>query len=435
MSSTHYPASNPAQTSFPAVSTKVLSELLQTELDCPISAEQISAPNRAVAEVCFGAFLEGLSGVNSELVAQRRDKALAQLEHPELYTASFNILYFFRQVREMMIASLILDFTLTDITRPQKGRFKRHLSALHNFWGHRHDRIHEFEALTSNSDALVAEREGLRAQVARQEQEITAIKNQEKAEEAELGEISRRNDKLDKRLRELRVEQNRGLSTLDELQRDKAEREAQRVKDEERAHNLATEVEALRRRTRQSPEALIAALTQVNEALRIAKLELADEERVTANAARQRDAASALSAALTSANEAMRRVLNEQSRAEKEKVAASELEAQVAATEAELDDLLFQHKQASQRIEVDAARSERLLANLERKRELWAKKREELEVSLRAAQEDKATKLQEATAREKTCRELQDQVRFPPPSSALRIIRPIAFLNFWYLVS
>lgn len=408
--------------SFPHVSAKALSELLQSELACPISAEQISSPNRAVAETCFSAFLEGLSGVNQELIDQRRDTAVEDLDHQELYISSFNILYMFHELRRLMDAATIKDFTLLDLTRPQKGRFKRHLSALHNFWGHRHDRIHEFDALTSNSMALVEERDELRREVAQKEDEIAKIKAQEKAEEQELGEISRRNDKLDKRLRELRAEQNRGLTTLDELQREKAAREQARVRDEERAHNLATDVEALRRRTRQSPEALIAALAQLNEALRAAKIELAEEERTAENAARQRDSAAALASALGSANEAMRRVVSEQSRADKEKAAASELEAQVAATETELDDLLFQHKQAAQRIEVDTARSERLLANLEQKRALWQRKREELQQSLKLATEDKQAKLQEAQARDKACRELENQVRHLQTASPASIL-------------
>ena len=78
--------------------------------------------------------------------------------------------------KEMMKCATIPDFCLADMTRPNKTRFKRQLSALHNFWGHRHDRLQEYVELTARSEDLLDEREQLKHEIAVKEEEIAKIK-------------------------------------------------------------------------------------------------------------------------------------------------------------------------------------------------------------------------------------------------------------------
>ena len=113
--------------------------------------------------------------------------------------------------KEMMVCATIHDFCLQDMTRPSKIRFKRQLSALHNFWGHRHDRLVEFEDLTERSEALLVERD------------------QEKAEEEEVKEILAHNEVLNNTLMKLKREQETGLRDLEALTDKKEQMEKERV--------------------------------------------------------------------------------------------------------------------------------------------------------------------------------------------------------------
>ncbi len=128
-----------------------------------------------------------------------------------------------------MICATIMDFGLQDLTRPQKGRFKRQLSALHNFWGHRHDRLGEFEELTERSEALMAEREQLRQEIAAKEEAIAKIHAKEKEEEPEVQEILAHNETLSNTLKRLKEEQEKGLRDLESLTEQKESMEKARV--------------------------------------------------------------------------------------------------------------------------------------------------------------------------------------------------------------
>ena len=131
--------------------------------------------------------------------------------------------------KEMMVCATIHDFCLQDMTRPSKIRFKRQLSALHNFWGHRHDRLVEFEDLTERSEALLVERDQLMQEIAQKEEEINKIRQQEKAEEEEVKEILAHNEVLNNTLMKLKREQETGLRDLEALTDKKEQMEKERV--------------------------------------------------------------------------------------------------------------------------------------------------------------------------------------------------------------
>ncbi len=83
----------------------------------------------------------------------RRHEALASAEYSELYEDGLQMLMFFREVKDMMNAATLYDFTLQDLTRPNPKRFRRQMSR----WSTLPlpiRRIVEFEELVTGSEDL-----------------------------------------------------------------------------------------------------------------------------------------------------------------------------------------------------------------------------------------------------------------------------------------
>ena len=57
-----------------------------------------------------------------------------------------------------MKAATVQDFHLQDLTRPNAKRFKRHMSALVNFFRFRSDRLAEFDELVAETEELEGRR-------------------------------------------------------------------------------------------------------------------------------------------------------------------------------------------------------------------------------------------------------------------------------------
>jgi len=64
----------------------------------------------------------------------------------------------------MMKASMVHDFTLQDLTRPDPKRFRKHLSALINFYRFKADRVLEVGEFEAETEELTDRREDLLSQ-------------------------------------------------------------------------------------------------------------------------------------------------------------------------------------------------------------------------------------------------------------------------------
>lgn len=77
--------------------------------------------------------------------------------------------------RTMMEAATVHDFQLQDLTRPTPKRFKRHMSALVNFFRFRSDRLAEFDELVLETEEMENRRIELEESIERMRQDIDAI--------------------------------------------------------------------------------------------------------------------------------------------------------------------------------------------------------------------------------------------------------------------
>ncbi|PWY98722.1 hypothetical protein BCV70DRAFT_201514 [Testicularia cyperi] len=206
--------------SFPVVKIDELLGVL-SEMGLSISAEDLQKPQGHVAHRVFVAFLECLSGTTQEMMDSRRHEALSTFEYKELYEDGLQMIMFFREVKDMMNAATLYDFTLQDITRPNPKRFRRQMSALVNFYRFRSDRIAEFEELVTGSEDLENKRNELEDDIDRQRSELTRFKAERELDEPKVKELQKVNAQITDRLLAARNQQKQTIDELEDLKKRK----------------------------------------------------------------------------------------------------------------------------------------------------------------------------------------------------------------------
>lgn len=141
--------------SFPNVGVGEMVEILRS-LGLPwITADDLNKPTYQLAHKVYTYWLETLSGVDQEWLERRRQDILDGMDHRELYEESLTWILFYREVSVLMRASKVYDFGANDILRPQAKRFKKHMSALVNFYRFSDERLPEFQEFIDDMDRLV----------------------------------------------------------------------------------------------------------------------------------------------------------------------------------------------------------------------------------------------------------------------------------------
>ncbi|GAK68260.1 uncharacterized protein PAN0_058d6501 [Moesziomyces antarcticus] len=206
--------------SFPVVKIDELLGVL-SEMGLSISPEDLQKPQGHVAHRVFVAFLECLSGTTTEMMDGRRHEALGSAEYSELYEDGLQMLMFFREVKDMMNAATLYDFTLQDLTRPNPKRFRRQMSALVNFYRFRSDRIVEFEELVTGSEDLENKRNEIEDDIDRQRSELARFKAERELDEPKVKELQRVNAEITDELLAARNQQKETMEELEELKKRK----------------------------------------------------------------------------------------------------------------------------------------------------------------------------------------------------------------------
>lgn len=176
-------------TSFPAVTTEELLLVLH-EMNIAVSTEDLARPQGAMVQKVYLAFLDTLAGTMPEMLERERDEIVRGMDDKVracadaricMTTASRGCSCFAKCTlrtdpsRAMMEAATVHDFHLQDLTRPTPKRFKRHMSALVNFFRFRSDRLAEFDELVLQTEALENERLALEAGAERARDAIAEI--------------------------------------------------------------------------------------------------------------------------------------------------------------------------------------------------------------------------------------------------------------------
>ncbi|WFC94704.1 kinetochore-associated Ndc80 complex subunit nuf2 [Malassezia brasiliensis] len=240
-------------TSFPAVKTEELLSVLQ-EMGLAVSAEDVAKPQSAMVQRVYMAFLDTLAGTLPDMLDARRDEACARMEHSEIFEDGIAWLLFYREVRAMMDAATVHDFHLQDLTRPHPKRFKRHMSALVNFFRFRSDRLAEFDELVLDTEELENRRLDLEEGSEQVRSALDALAAQRRDEEPQVHALRERNLALSDQLLRLKKEQGKLLGEVDALKGEKAQLAQHQSDVQHELHTVHTELHKLQARLAARPD-------------------------------------------------------------------------------------------------------------------------------------------------------------------------------------
>ena len=154
----------------------------------------------------------------------------------------------------MMEAATVHDFHLQDLTRPTPKRFKRHMSALVNFFRFRSDRLAEFDELVLETEDLETRRLEWEESMDRTRQAIAEIVARRKHDEPRVKQLQEENLSHSDKLLEMKKEQGRLLAEVDALKSDKAEAIQKQTDIQYQLQIVATELHKLQTRIVTRPE-------------------------------------------------------------------------------------------------------------------------------------------------------------------------------------
>ncbi|WFD28057.1 kinetochore-associated Ndc80 complex subunit nuf2 [Malassezia nana] len=350
-------------TSFPAVKTDELLSVLH-EMNLAVTADDIAKPQGAMAQKVYMAFLDTLAGTMPEMLERQRDSLCENVEHRELFEDGVAWLLFFREVRTMMEAATVTDFHLQDLTRPTPKRFKRHMSALVNFFRFRSDRLAEFDELVLETEDLENRRMELEEGLAHDKEEMERLLAQRRAEEPRVQQLRDENLAHSDRLLQMKKEQGRLLAEVDALKGDKAEAVQKQTDIQYQLQIVSAELAKLQTRLATEPADMRRDVDDMQAQLQSERSTLAESERKARELGAQLDVLQQLEADVAAAIAGMEQVTADMERTAAESRALDEMRAQMAAHTQEqptqahrLEVLERQVKLANERLE----RARRLL--------------------------------------------------------------------------
>lgn len=273
------PANTGTMTSFPQVA---MADVIDTLRDIGllwITAEDINKPTQQTAHRVFSMWLEALSGVNQEWLERRKQEIVQGREYSEMYEEFLTWRLFYGEVAKLMHASQAHDFAAHDILHPQAKRFKRHLSALINFWRFREERTHEFDEFVGETEHLFKAKAELEAAKDAAMVEIDAIKTQREHEAPRAAEIHEENQRLAEKLQALKKDQGQLVKVVDELKDAKDHLVATHNELTMQIHSVNEQNRKLQSRIVISPKELKEALETLSVDLTEIKSHLGETER------------------------------------------------------------------------------------------------------------------------------------------------------------
>ncbi|PKI83804.1 kinetochore-associated Ndc80 complex subunit nuf2 [Malassezia vespertilionis] len=354
-------------TSFPAVSTEELLSVLN-EIGLHVAAEDVVKPQSSMAQKVYTAFLDTLAGTLPESLDAQRDAVVADMEYKEIFSDSVTWLLFFREVRAMMEAATVHDFHLQDLTRPQPKRFKRHMSALVNFFRFRADRLAEFDELVLATEELENKRIALEDGVEEARLAITTTIATRKQQEPHVKQLRQENLAHSDKLLELKKEQGKLLAEVDTLKVEKAEAVQKQTDVQYQLQLLAAELNKLHARLVSHPTELRKQLTELHGQMHSDRASLVEHERKAKELRGKMDVLVQLESDLSACIVAMEQVAAELERASREAHALDEAKATIALHEEEQSTLQRRMEHVENQVQLANTRLERARKTLEEQR-------------------------------------------------------------------
>ncbi|WFD33058.1 kinetochore-associated Ndc80 complex subunit nuf2 [Malassezia sp. CBS 17886] len=360
-------------TSFPAVRTEELVAVLH-EMGIVVTAEDVSKPQSSMVQKVYVAFLDTLAGTVPEMLERRRAAVCARLEHPEMYEDSAAWLLFFREVQAMMDAATVQDFHMQDLTRPNAKRFKRHMSALVNFFRFRADRLAEFDELVVETEELENRRLELDEGTEQTRAAIGALVAQRQAEEPEVRRLRAENLAYSDRLLQLKKEQGKLLAEVDALKAEKADAVQKQTDVQYQLQIVGAELSKLQARIVTHPDEIRQHLGEMNAQVQGERASLAESARKAQDLQAKMDVLVQLEADIAAAVAAMEQVAVEMDRATAEARAVEDARTTIASHKHEQTVLQHRSEQLERQVKLATERLARAHQDLDQKRTVHQEK-------------------------------------------------------------
>jgi kinetochore protein Nuf2 len=124
---------------FPILSFKDITDLLHNALGLNITLQEASNPTPIIVARVYNSLLDLVTGVSRKEVSDIVQRALENMDYPEMFRDAMQQLTLLREMEELCRASLYPEFKLEDLVNPSGERFRKILSAILNFGRFRED--------------------------------------------------------------------------------------------------------------------------------------------------------------------------------------------------------------------------------------------------------------------------------------------------------
>lgn len=354
-------------TSFPAVSTEELLSVLH-ELNLSITAEDVARPQGAMVQKVYLAFLDTLAGTMQEMLEKQRDSLCEPLECKEIYEDGVAWLLFFREVRTMMEAATVHDFHLQDLTRPTPKRFKRHMSALVNFFRFRSDRLAEFDELVLETEDLENRRIELEDGIEQARSAIEKIVSQRKSDEPRVKQLQEENLAHSDRLLDMKKEQSRLLAEVDALKGEKTDAIQKQTDVQYQLQIVSTELTKLQARIVTRPDDIKRDVRDMQVQVQGERVSLGESERKARELSAKMDVLTQLDADIAASMAVMDQVAADMERTAREARALQDTKINMSAHTHEHSTQMHRLEQLDRQVKLASERLERARRGLEASR-------------------------------------------------------------------
>lgn len=267
-----------------------------------------------------------------------------------------------------MEAATVTDFQLQDLTRPTAKRFKRHMSALVNFFRFRSDRLAEFDELVLETEALENQRMELEEGLEHHKQAIESLLAQRRADEPRVQQLRDENLAHSDRLLQMKKEQGQLLAEIDALKSDKAEAVQKQTDIQYQLQIVSAELAKLQTRLATEPADIRRDVDDMQAQVHSERASLAESERKARDLSAKVDVLQQLDTDVAAALAAMEQVLTDMERTAAEARALDETRTQLAAHTHEQPAQAHRLEVLDRQVKLATERLERARRQLEEKR-------------------------------------------------------------------
>ncbi|PWN91132.1 hypothetical protein FA10DRAFT_299771 [Acaromyces ingoldii] len=396
--------------SFPAVKIEELLSVLSEIGLVGTTHDDVARPSYSFVQTCLYAFVECLSNANGDALERWRGDLIAGAgESRDMYEEALSVAIFCREIRAMMMAATINDFSVSDLNRPQAKRFKRQMSGLVNFFRFRTDREVEYEDVVHESEVLYDERDELSRSVRELKVQVERREAEHKASLAEADVKRRDNAKLKDTLYELRQEQDRLVEEADRGKTRQADLVKRQTEITYRMRLIDEELDSLNMRVQYSPQDLHSMIHELDGQHGAKAQALAEEEAKGASLAERIAVLSQLEAKASKCSQDMNVVLEDLARISAEERELDEQQRRLEAELRERNERVQRRHELESQTRFGRERLARIEASHEERRADEAKRARADEEALRTMDEERAQREARADEMRQETQRLADE--------------------------